>query len=298
MWVALALLPLLALGTWLVTRPRAPTLTPARLPAGPIKGSVDLLVYRIDRTGSDVLVPLSHPLALPLRTGDQFKIVAEVDRPAYLYLFWVDENGAGVPVYPWEQGKWDTRPADQQPVRTLELMAPNGKGFAVTGDAKGMETIVMLARSERLSTADAEVQGWFAGLKPLPFRGEQARVWFENFDVLRTDEKRGLKYGGDVAEVDGLTLIDEALGLEAIGFAAPGEGLRTLADDGRANPSGGGASGYSPPSMGLVRIVESVLQLRGTAGSVQQRSVRRAVATGGSVVAGQTQTVVLLEAAS
>jgi len=97
---------------------------------------------------------------------------------------------------------------------------------------------------------------------------------------------------------DGLTLIDEALGLEAIGFAAPGEGLRTLADDGRANPSGGGASGYSPPSMGLARIVESVLQLRGTAGSVQQRSVRRAVATGGSVVAGQTQTVVLLEAAS
>jgi hypothetical protein len=48
--------------------------------------------------------------------------------------------------------------------------------------------------------------------------------------------------------------------------------------------------------MGLVRIVETVLQLRGTAGSVQLRQPRRAVATGGSVVAGQTQTVVLLEA--
>jgi acetyl-CoA C-acetyltransferase len=100
----------------------------------------------------------------------------------------------------------------------------------------------------------------------------------------------------DVAEVDGLTLIDEALGLEAIGFAAPGTGLQALAGDGRTNPSGGGASGYSPPSMGLVRIVETVLQLRGTAGSVQLRQPRRAVATGGSVVAGQTQTVVLLEA--
>ena len=100
----------------------------------------------------------------------------------------------------------------------------------------------------------------------------------------------------DVAEVDGLTLIDEALGLEAIGFAAPGTGLQALAGDGRCNPSGGGASGYSPPSMGLVRIVETVLQLRGTAGSVQLRQPRRAVATGGSVVAGQTQTVVLLEA--
>ncbi len=47
----------------------------------------------------------------------------------------------------------------------------------------------------------------------------------------------------DVAEVDGLTLIDEALRLEAAGFAAPGEGLRTLAEDPRANPSGGGAAG-------------------------------------------------------
>lgn len=101
----------------------------------------------------------------------------------------------------------------------------------------------------------------------------------------------------DVAEVDGLTLLDEALALEAIGFAASGAGLVALAGDGRCNPSGGGAAGYSPPSMGLVRVVESVLQLRGTAGPVQQRPVRRAAATGGSVVAGQTQTVVLLEAA-
>jgi hypothetical protein len=96
-------------------------------------------------------------------------------------------------------------------VPALELVAPNGKGFAITGDAKGMETIVMLARSERLAATDAEVQGWFAGLKPLRFRGEQARVWFEDFDVLRTDEKRGLKYGGDVAEVDGPRRLQLAL---------------------------------------------------------------------------------------
>jgi hypothetical protein len=171
--------------------------------SGPIKGTVDLLVYRVDGSGSDVLVPLSHPLAMPLRTGDEFKIVAEVNPPAYLYLFWVDENGAAVPVYPWKTGQWGTRPTDERAVPRLELVAPNGKGFSITGDAKGMETIVMLARSERLPASDAEVQGWFAGLKPLPFRGEQARVWFEDFDVLRTDEKRGLKFDGDVNAVDG-----------------------------------------------------------------------------------------------
>src|SRR6185369_2474881 len=122
-WVKLALVLLLVAATWFVFRPwlaRLPSgedaenrnqAPPATAP-GPIKGSVDLLVYRIDGDGADVLVPLSHPLAMPLRTGDEFKIVAEVDRPAYLYLFWVDENGAGVPVYPWQPGKWGTRPAD------------------------------------------------------------------------------------------------------------------------------------------------------------------------------------------
>jgi hypothetical protein len=148
-------------------------------------------------------VPLSHPLALPLRTGDEFKIVAEVNRPAYLYLFWVDENGAGAPVYPWKPSQWDTRPADERPVPGLDLVAPNGKGFEITGDVKGMETIVMLARSERWSASDAEIPGWFARLKPLPFRGEQARVWFENFDVVRDDAKRGFKIDGDVFDPDG-----------------------------------------------------------------------------------------------
>jgi hypothetical protein len=201
--VALGLLPLLAFGAWFATRPGVPALTTETRAAGPIKGSVDLLVYRIDASGSDGLVPLSHPLAMPLRAGDEFKIVAEVDRPAYLYLFWVDENGTGAPVYPWTPNEWGTRPADERPVPKVELLAPNGKGFTITGDVKGMETIVMLARSERLSASDEEIQGWFMGLKPLPFRGEQARVWFENFDVLRNDTKRGFKIDGDVLEPDG-----------------------------------------------------------------------------------------------
>ena len=101
----------------------------------------------------------------------------------------------------------------------------------------------------------------------------------------------------DVAEVDGLTLVDEALGLEAVGLARAGEGMLRLADDPRANPSGGGASGYSRPAMGLLRIAEAVLQLRGQAGPVQLDGVRTALASGSSTVAGQTQTVIVLEAA-
>lgn len=101
----------------------------------------------------------------------------------------------------------------------------------------------------------------------------------------------------DVAEVDGLTLIDEALGLEAVGYAPPGAGLRRLADDPGANPSGGGASGYSRASMGLTRVVEGVLQLRGSAGAPQRPGVRSVLASGSSTVAGQTHTVVVMVAA-
>ncbi|MCB1475392.1 MAG: hypothetical protein H6883_14515 [Rhodobiaceae bacterium] len=101
----------------------------------------------------------------------------------------------------------------------------------------------------------------------------------------------------DIFEIDGLTLYDEAIGLEAIGLAKPGSGLDALAGNEKCNPSGGGAAGYCAPSMGLVRIIESVLQIQGRAGGNQIAAPRRALATGSSVVAGQTQTAVILEAA-
>lgn len=100
----------------------------------------------------------------------------------------------------------------------------------------------------------------------------------------------------DVLEVDTLTAFDEALALEAVGLAAPGSGFSYAADTPGFNPSGGSAAGYCAPAMGLARIAEAVLQLRGTAGAIQLDSPRRALATGSSTIASQTQTAVVLEA--
>lgn len=100
----------------------------------------------------------------------------------------------------------------------------------------------------------------------------------------------------DLFEIDGMTLYDEAIALEAIGLAPKGQGMRVLAEDARCNPSGGSAAGYSVPAMGLARVVEATLQLRGTAGAVQSGKPRTALASGLSVTAAQAHTVVVLEA--
>lgn len=92
-----------------------------------------------------------------------------------------------------------------------------------------------------------------------------------------------------VAELDGLTLFDEAIAVEASGLAPPGQGLRALAIDERINRSGGSAAGYCAPAMGLARIAEATRQL-------QARSPCVALATGSSTVAAQTHTAVVLEA--
>jgi acetyl-CoA C-acetyltransferase len=104
---------------------------------------------------------------------------------------------------------------------------------------------------------------------------------------------------GDISlfEIDGMTLYDEAIALEAIGLAPKGQGMRVLAEDARCNPSGGSAAGYAAPAMGLARIVEATLQLRGTAGAVQLGGPRTALASGLSVTAAQAHTAVVLEAA-
>lgn len=101
----------------------------------------------------------------------------------------------------------------------------------------------------------------------------------------------------DIVELDVQTAFDEALAVEAIGLAEPGTGFAYVADQPGFNPSGGSAGGYCAPAMGLARIVEAVLQLRGSAGPVQQGAPRRALATGSSTIAAQTHTAIVLEAA-
>jgi hypothetical protein len=197
-WGAVAAVLLLGVGfaAWRLTRADPPTPETATPPGPPAtaptgyKGSIDLLVYRTDDAGRDILVPLSDPRSMPLKPGDQMKFVAELDRPAFLYVFWIDETGTTHPAYPWRLTEWGSRPAVEEPVARQDIRWPNGAAVEITGDTAGTETVLMLARPTPLEATDEQVKQWFAGLKPVPFKGEKARVWFENFDLLVGDPLR------------------------------------------------------------------------------------------------------------
>jgi hypothetical protein len=96
-----------------------------------------------------------------------------------------------------------------------------------------------------------------------------------------------------IFELDGMTLFDEALAIEAVGAAARGEGMRALAEDARCNPSGGYAQGACAPAMGLVRTMAAAHALRQNPSNGSSPGV--ALASGGSTVAGQTQVAMVLE---
>jgi hypothetical protein len=91
----------------------------------------------------------------------------------------------------------------------------------------------------------------------------------------------------EVLELDGLTLFDEALALEAVGASAGGAGMAGYASDTRLDPAGATAVGYCAPAMGLVRIVRAGRRLASAGSGL-------ALATGSSVVAAQSQAAVVL----
>lgn len=91
----------------------------------------------------------------------------------------------------------------------------------------------------------------------------------------------------DVLELDGLTLFDDALAVEAVGAAAEGQGMRAIATGRGVNVGGGSSVGYCDPAMGLVRIATARERLIA-------ENADAALATGSSVVASQNQAAVVL----
>jgi hypothetical protein len=86
--------------------------------------------------------------ALPLKAGDRFQIHARLNRPAYLYLFWIGSDGKVGPVYPWKNGRWDARPEREEKRDRLDLPADADKAWEIPTGSPGIETLLLLVREQ------------------------------------------------------------------------------------------------------------------------------------------------------
>jgi len=141
------------------------------------KGWFDLRVAK-KKTGK--LHWLHETPARPLEIGDEIRMVAELNKPGYCYILWIDAKGEVVPFYPWLDGDWSKKLPETK-VQRLDL--PDGPGvFAIDETSPtGMETIVLLVRDEPLPD-DTQLKKLIGQLQPTPKLEDGGRLalWFRN----------------------------------------------------------------------------------------------------------------------
>lgn len=158
-------------------------------PKPPFKGSIDLEMTRAgDRARQ--FVRLHDPASRPLKKDDEIRIVATLNRDAFVYVLWIDIEGKVQPVYPWIEGDWKRR-RPEKPVTKLSLPDTKpGDVWIVEPGAAGMETMLLLVR-ETLLPKSIDLEALLKGL-PKQHRSREEELgevaWFENGQVV-TDEK-------------------------------------------------------------------------------------------------------------
>ena len=158
-----------------------------------LTGVIDVLVWN-PKDPTRQRLPLHHPEAMPVRSGDQIRIHAKLDRKAYVYLVWIDRNGVVTPLYPWEPGNWQARPEGEAIVQDVHLPEDRRYAWPIEGQ-DGMETILLLARDTPLPES-VDLRGLLVNLPKQPMQDTKALVWFCNGEVVTKarDRHRGPQY--------------------------------------------------------------------------------------------------------
>ena len=134
---------------------------------------------------------LDRPGVLPLKMGDRFWIEARLNRPAYLYLFWVGSDGKVAPMFPWQPGHWETRPAEEQKRDRLDLPAEAKAAWEIPAGSPGIETLLLLVREDSpLPRKDEQtIARLLAGARVSTDILIKEAVWLENGREITIDPR-------------------------------------------------------------------------------------------------------------
>jgi serine/threonine protein kinase len=94
--------------------------------------------------------------ALPLRAGDWMRVEAVSNRPAYLYVIYLDARGEASPLFPWRQYDWSNCPAEEKRTRLRLPEDPRKDAAPLDPGPSGVEAVMLLARNEPLGAAEVD----------------------------------------------------------------------------------------------------------------------------------------------
>jgi serine/threonine protein kinase len=183
----------------LMNRPWNPDTQPSRAnPPVPIpdanppwKGDIDVEVW--DPKNPDRRGRLHTPGVLPVRVGDVVIIKAEANRPAYLYVVWIDAAGTAAPLYPWEDYDWAKRPQTEKKRSRLTLFDDPKYQWELRDGTTGMDALLLLVRDTPLTAAgNQQLRALVEGLGAQKAPRLQTAAWFEKGELQRDDPDRSV----------------------------------------------------------------------------------------------------------
>jgi hypothetical protein len=230
-WIAggLAVAVTLAAAAWLggpFTRPAATSGAgpgPEQPAGAPLDGdlvvtiSSDPLLGAVTKRGLSV----DEEGGLPVIGGELVRLDVKLNRPAHVYLLWVDSQGRVQPCYPWDIARSDAGwqapfvPGGGVPQAEVHCPDARGEGLVIEGPA-GLETAVLLARSDPLP-ADVDLAGLTGRLPKSPLNHTGEVAWLDlgpgRWKVREVAGRhRGLKPGETrVTDAPLFTLLEERL---------------------------------------------------------------------------------------
>jgi len=157
----------------------------------PLTGELSLWVWEEGNPQRQGLA-LPDRGAMPLKSDDRVRVEAKVNRPAYLYLFWIEADGVPQPMYPWKPGNWTELAEPDQPVRQVSLPKRGTHGWPIKKGHSGMETLLLLARETPLP-ANVSLRDHLGGLPATGIPDPRLLVRFDDWMPVQAG---GLKPSG------------------------------------------------------------------------------------------------------